>query len=57
MESQGLAGRIQVTQRLYERLLDRYQFEKRGLIQVKGKGEINAYLLDGRYPVNSPTPA
>ncbi|HXQ36116.1 MAG TPA: adenylate/guanylate cyclase domain-containing protein [Anaerolineales bacterium] len=57
MESQGLAGRIQVTQRLYERLMEKYQFEKRGLIQVKGKGEINAYLLDGRHPVDSPTPA
>lgn len=57
MESQGLAGRIQVTQRLYERLLDRYQFEKRGLIQVKGKGEVNAYLLDGRQHINSLTPA
>ena len=57
MESQGLAGRIQVTQRLYERLLDKYQFEKRGLIHVKGKGEMDAYLLDGRQHANSLTPA
>jgi len=57
MESQGLAGRIQVTQRLYERLLDKYQFEKRGLIHVKGKGEMHAYLLDGRQHANSLTPA
>jgi class 3 adenylate cyclase len=49
MESQGLAGQIQVTQRFYERLLDKYQFEKRGVIQVKGKGEMTAYLLNG-YP-------
>ena len=47
MESQGLAGRIQVTQRYYERLLDKYQFEKRGTIQVKGKGDMTAYLLEG----------
>jgi class 3 adenylate cyclase len=57
MESQGMAGRIQVTQRLYERLLDKYQFEKRGVIQVKGKGEMNAYLLDDRGPINNLTPA
>jgi len=45
MESQGLPGRIQVTQQYYERVLDKYQFEKRGTIQVKGKGEMTAYLL------------
>ena len=57
MESQGLAGRIQVTQRFYERLMDRYRFEKRGAIQVKGKGEMTAYLLDGHPPVGNPAPA
>jgi class 3 adenylate cyclase len=57
MESQGLAGRIQVTQRLYERLLGKYQFEKRGVIQVKGKGEMTAYLLDDRHPIDNLTPA
>ena len=45
MESQGMAGRIQVTQRLYERLQSKYQFEKRGLIPIKGKGEMMTYLL------------
>jgi hypothetical protein len=57
MESQGLAGRIQVTQRFYECLMDRYQFEKRGAIQVKGKGEMTAYLLNGQPPLEGPTPA
>lgn len=46
MESQGIAGRIQVTQRFYECLLDKYKFEKRGVIHVKGKGDMTAYLLD-----------
>ena len=50
MESQGLAGQIQVTERYYERLADKYQFEKRGLIQVKGKGEMTAYLLETPSP-------
>ena len=53
MESQGLPGRIQVTERFYERLFDTYQFEKRGAIQVKGKGEMTAYLLNGRLLANS----
>ena len=57
MESQGLAGRIQVTQRYYERLLDKYQFEKRGVIEVKGKGEMIAYLLDDRHSSDSFAPA
>ena len=57
MESQGLPGRIQVTQRYYERLLDKYEFEKRGAIQVKGKGEMTAYLLNGQPSLDNPAPA
>jgi adenylate cyclase len=48
MESHGLGGGIQVTAKTYERLRDKYLFEERGLIQVKGKGEMMAYLLLGR---------
>jgi class 3 adenylate cyclase len=51
MESQGLAGRIQVTQRSYERLQNKYEFEKRGLISIKGKGEMMTYLLVGQNPI------
>ena len=57
MESQGLAGQIQVTQRYYERLVGKYQFEKRGVIQVKGKGEMIAYLLNGTQPKDNLAPA
>ncbi|MDX2211894.1 MAG: adenylate/guanylate cyclase domain-containing protein [Oculatellaceae cyanobacterium bins.114] len=45
MESQGLPGRIQVTTAIYERLKDHYEFEERGAIYVKGKGEMMVYLL------------
>jgi class 3 adenylate cyclase len=48
MESHGVPGRIQVTQATYERLRDRYRFEERGLIDVKGKGQLPAYLLVAR---------
>lgn len=48
MESQGVPGAIQVTAGTYERLRDKYQFEERGTIHVKGKGEMTTYLLTGR---------
>lgn len=48
MESQGEAGRIQVTTSTYERLKDQFHFEKRGQIAVKGKGEMVTYWLTGQ---------
>jgi class 3 adenylate cyclase len=50
MESQGLAGCIQVTERTYQRLRNRYRFEQRGPIQVRGKTATVTYLLLGRNP-------
>ena len=47
MESQGVPGEIQVSDDTYQLLQDRYRFEDRGLIAVKGKGGIRAYLLKG----------
>ena len=48
MESLGIPGTIQVTTETYEQLRDNYLFEERGLIPVKGKGEMITYLLKGR---------
>ncbi|MEQ8963344.1 MAG: adenylate/guanylate cyclase domain-containing protein, partial [Coleofasciculus sp. C2-GNP5-27] len=48
MESQGTSGGIQVTQATYERLKDQYVLEKRGIIEVKGKGEMLTYWLTGK---------
>jgi adenylate cyclase len=53
MESYGVPGCIQVTARTRERLRDRYRFERRGPIQVKGKGEIDTYFLEGRVQENT----
>lgn len=47
MESTGVPGEIQVTRSVYERLRDGFEFERRGVIQVKGKGAIEAWLLHG----------
>jgi len=48
MECQGLPGYIQVTTDIYEQLKDRYLFEERGAIAVKGKGDMIAYWLKGK---------
>jgi class 3 adenylate cyclase len=48
MESQGVPGGIQVTQATYEQLKDKYVFQERGAIEVKGKGKMTTYLLTGR---------
>jgi class 3 adenylate cyclase len=48
MESHGVPGCIQVTGRTYRRLCDRYRFQRRGPIPVKGKGDIVTYFLVGR---------
>ncbi|MBD2185537.1 response regulator [Planktothrix sp. FACHB-1355] len=45
MESSGIPGKIQVTSATYEKLKNRYKFEKRGKISVKGRGEMITYWL------------
>ena len=45
MESQGVPGCIQVTAETYHRLSNKYCFEERGLIPVKGKGDVTTYIL------------
>ncbi|MEH2297281.1 adenylate/guanylate cyclase domain-containing protein [Nostoc sp.] len=47
MESHGIAGSIQVCEATYQLLKDKYFLEKRGLIMVKGKGEMMTYILKG----------
>ena len=47
MESHGLPGRIQVTSTTYDILQDKYLLESRGTIEVKGKGEMNTYFING----------
>ena len=45
MESSGLAGKIQVSDSVYRLLQDQFTFEERGIISVKGKGEMKTYWL------------
>ena len=48
MESHGVPGAIQVTERAYEKLRDRYDLRLRGTVEVKGKGPMTTYLLLGK---------
>jgi class 3 adenylate cyclase len=45
MESQGLPGRIQVTENTQKLLQETYLLEERGTISVKGKGEMLTFFL------------
>lgn len=45
MESQGEPERTQVTEAVYNRLKNGYNFEQRGAIAIKGKGDMITYWL------------
>jgi class 3 adenylate cyclase len=48
MESGGAPNRIQVTKATYELLRAEFELERRGTIEVKGKGEMETWLLEGQ---------
>jgi hypothetical protein len=45
MESHGLAGRIHVSEAFVRAADDKWHFEARGSIEVKGQGPMNTYFL------------
>ncbi|MGB3491620.1 MAG: adenylate/guanylate cyclase domain-containing protein [Elainellaceae cyanobacterium] len=47
MESHSKPGHIQVTETVYNHLKDQYCFQRRGLLAVKGRGEMVTYFLTG----------
>jgi class 3 adenylate cyclase len=47
MESLGEPGRIQVAEGAWQRLQSGYVLESRGEIEVKGKGMMNTWFLEG----------
>ena len=48
MESQSLPGRIQVSAATRAALGDRFRLERRGIIEVKGKGMMETYFLSSQ---------
>ena len=48
MESQGVAGRIQMTDATRKEVGPSFLLEERGVIEIKGKGEMNTWFLNSR---------
>jgi class 3 adenylate cyclase len=48
MESTGVPGRLQVTRETRDRLDGEFELERRGIVEVKGKGPIETWFLVGR---------
>ncbi|HMV81380.1 MAG TPA: adenylate/guanylate cyclase domain-containing protein [Leptospiraceae bacterium] len=44
MESSGIPGKIHISESAYILLKDKYSFEERGEIEIKGKGKMKTYL-------------
>jgi class 3 adenylate cyclase len=53
MESTGVADHIQVTQAVRDAAADRYRFQPRDLVPVKGKGMTTTYTLADDDPVRA----
>ena len=56
MESQGVAGRVQVTEATRKKLSEPFLLEERGVVEIKGKGEMQTWFLSevpGRYSTAS----
>ncbi|MDY6807028.1 MAG: PAS domain S-box protein [Cyanobacteriota bacterium] len=57
MESQGIPGKIQITQETYKLLKDKFLLLERGTISVKGKGDMTTYWLAGTKTSHVLTPS
>lgn len=47
MESHGVSGEIQVSHASFQLLTDKFRLAPRGIIKIKGKGEMMTYILKG----------
>lgn len=54
MESHGVPGKIHVTERVRDQLQESHRFQDRGLIDVKGKGQMRTFFLIGRISPSGP---
>jgi len=50
MESHGLPGRVQITGDTYALIKDEFICQSRGVIDVKGKGNMETWLVEGMRP-------
>ena len=56
MESTWIPGKIQCTKAVKDQAGKLFSFESRGLLHVKGKGEMEAFILTGRIDGSAPLP-
>jgi len=54
MESHGVPGEIQVTRPTYELIQNHFEFESRGVVDIKGKGPMEVFLLRNSSTQRSP---
>jgi class 3 adenylate cyclase len=54
MESHGLPGKIQITRTTWELVRDEFECETRGVVDVKGKGQVETWYLLGPRPPATP---
>ncbi len=58
MESHGREGSVQITRATYELIKDEFVCESRGIVDVKGKGEMEVwFVIDQNIDPASPTPS
>jgi len=48
MESTGVPGKIQISEYLKERVQNLFAISERGYIEIKGKGKMKTFFLDGK---------
>ncbi len=46
MEAHGVLGKIQTTRNVYNKMKNKYDFHSRGLVDIKGKGQMEVFLLE-----------
>ena len=51
MESHGVAGRVQVSERTRRQLGEPFTLEERGALAVEGQGEVQTWFVVGRHPI------
>jgi adenylate cyclase len=48
LESHGAPGRVQVSDTVFQRLQSQFDFEPRGIIELKGRGPVQTYFLNSQ---------
>ncbi|MFK7775852.1 MAG: adenylate/guanylate cyclase domain-containing protein [Saprospiraceae bacterium] len=48
MEAHGVLGKIQTTRNVYNKIKSKYNFDSRGLVKIKGKGQMEVFVLENK---------